>query len=124
MGTINGKLIHSHINQFDEIIQITENLNQRCSHLEKQYLQNVGQEIDSNRSHLQKLEQRIGFLEELTSKQAKQISFLKVSGVIGLFSLWLIFHSNNQPNIQNNQDGKHSETMELMTACLKSQNIS
>lgn len=125
MGTVNGKLINRELNQFDELTQRTERINQRFEYLESQitavskqdytqYFQKVSQEVNNNTSYLQKLEQRIGFLEDVTSRQAKQLFFLKISGVIGLIGLWFMFSMNNQPEYQKNLPQKKAESLDLI----------
>ncbi len=114
MRTINGKLIHQETNQFEEIVEITANLHQRCSDLETQYSQNCSQEIDVNRSYLQKLEQRIGFLEEVTANQARQLFYLKIGAAIATICLWVIFSMNNQSNQPKNSYLEPSNDMELV----------
>lgn len=116
MRIINGKLIHRGTNEFEEIIQKTETINQRCDYLETQYLQKFNQEVYSNKSYVQKLEQRIDSLENMTSTQGKQLSFLKISGVIGLLSLWLIMSIGNQAKNEKSKPEMHSEIVELIQA--------
>ncbi|AFZ01449.1 hypothetical protein [Calothrix sp. PCC 6303] len=124
MGTVNGKLINQKINHFDELTQKTERINQRCEDLESQviaitkhnytqHLQKLNQEINSHKSYLQKLEQKIGFLEDVASRQAKQLFFLKISGVIALVSLWLIFGMNNQPEQSKTKPHRKAESLEF-----------
>jgi hypothetical protein len=114
MGTVNGKLIHRESNGFDELIQRTETINQRCDYLESQWLPKISQEIRSYKSDLQKLEQRIGLLEDVTLKQAQQLSFLKIGGVIGLLGLWLILSMNHQPKDNKTKLYKKAESVELI----------
>ncbi|MEL7246682.1 MAG: hypothetical protein AAGM40_30850, partial [Cyanobacteria bacterium J06573_2] len=59
--------------------------------------------LQNNLQYLQKLEQRIGFLEELTSKQSKQISFIKIGSIIALLFVWSICSTNNQQKDDNSQ---------------------
>ncbi|MBR8839635.1 MAG: hypothetical protein DSM106950_37965 [Stigonema ocellatum SAG 48.90 = DSM 106950] len=125
MRTVNGKLINQEINQFDEITKNTEKINQRCQHLESQVtaisrqdytqdLQTINQEVNSSKSYLHKLEQKIGFLEEVTSRQAQQLLFLKIITVMGLIGLWFIFGMNNKPDYHKNKPQKKSESMEIL----------
>lgn len=113
METLNGKLIHRELNEFDEIAQKAESINQRCDYLEAQYLQKMSQEVNSHKSDLQRLEQRIEFLEDVTSKQAKQLSFLKISGVISLIGFWLIL-SINPPKYEKTKPLKKVESLEFI----------
>ncbi|MBN3946548.1 MAG: hypothetical protein HWQ38_08635 [Nostoc sp. NMS7] len=126
METVNGKLINQKLKLFEEFTQIAEKINQRCESLESQVntitkhdymedLQKVSDEVSSSKSYLQKLEQKIGFLEEeVTSTKAKYSLFIKISSVIGLVALWLIFSANNQPKHDKKQPRKRAETMELI----------
>jgi small-conductance mechanosensitive channel len=124
MGTVNGKLINQELNHFDELTQKTERINQRCEDLESQviaiskqdYIQNLqklNQEINSNKSYLQKLDQKIGFLEDVVSRQAKQLFFLKISSVIALVSLWFMFGMNNQPEQNKTKPHKKAQSLEF-----------
>ncbi|WP_193198666.1 hypothetical protein [Nostoc sp. MG11] len=125
MMTVNGKLINQELNKFDELTQITEIINQRCEYLESQvtaisrqnytqYLQNISHEVNISQAHLQKLEQRIGFLEELTSKQAKQLFFLKITSVLAFIGLWLIVGMKNKPEDNSIKPLKKAESLELI----------
>jgi tetrahydromethanopterin S-methyltransferase subunit G len=114
MGTLNGKLIHRELNEFDTLAQKAESINQRCDYLEAEYLQKISQEVNSHKSDLQRLEQRIGFLEDVTSKQAKQLSFLKISGVISLIGLWFILSANSQPKDEKTKPLKKTESLEFI----------
>ncbi len=125
MGTVNGKLINQELNYFDELAQKTDRINQRCEYLESQftaisrqdytqYLQTISQEVDNSKSYLHKLEQKIGFLEDTTSKQAKELSFIKITSVIGLIALWFIFSTNNQPESPKKRPQKKAEFIELI----------
>ncbi|GAX41510.1 hypothetical protein NIES4075_24830 [Tolypothrix sp. NIES-4075] len=125
MGTVNGKLINQELNQFDELRQKTERINQRCQYLESQinaigkqdytqYFKKLSEEVDSNKSYLQKLDQRIGFLEDVTSRQAKDLFFIKISSVIALVSLWFIFGMNNQPESDKTKPHKKAESLEFI----------
>lgn len=100
METVNGKLINQELRNFDELSQKTEQINQRCEYLESQL---TAISTPDYKQYLQNLEQRISFLEKATSKQTKQLLFLKISGVIGLVGLWFIFNMNNQPQGDKNQ---------------------
>ncbi|NJM22923.1 MAG: hypothetical protein HC836_33400 [Richelia sp. RM2_1_2] len=100
MGMINGKLINQKTNQFDEITQNIQYINQRCEYLQSQLTHISSQD---NLQYLQKLEQRIGFLEKVTSKQSKQISFIKISSIIALLFVWSICSMNNQSEDDNSQ---------------------
>ena len=111
MSTINGKLTNQKLNQFDEITQNIEYVNQRCEYLQSQLTHISSQD---NLQYLQKLEQRIGFLEEVTTKQSKQISFIKISSIFALIGVWFIFSVNNQPEDDNSQVQKQVETVELI----------
>ncbi|NJO64252.1 MAG: hypothetical protein HC836_40615 [Richelia sp. RM2_1_2] len=113
MSTINGKLINKKPNQFDEITQSIEYVNQRYEYLQSQLTHISSQD---NLQYLQKLEQRIGFLEEVTSKQSKQISFIKISSIIAVLGVWFIFSVNNQPKDDNSQLQKQVETVEAIEA--------
>jgi hypothetical protein len=124
MNTVNGKLINQEFNQLEELTQKTEKIIERCESLESQvsvlskqdytqYLQKVTQEVISAKSYLQKLDKRIGFLEEVTSRQAKQLLFLKITSVIGLAGLWFVFSMNHPPEYDNNQPQQHTESTEL-----------
>ena len=124
MNTVNGKLINQEFNQLDELTKNTEKVIRRCDYLESQfttiskqdyteYLQKVNQDINHFKSYLQNLDQRIGYLEKVTSKQAKQFLFLKVSSVISLVGLWLMFSMNNQPEPHKNKPDKHVKSTEL-----------
>jgi small-conductance mechanosensitive channel len=125
MGTLNGKLINQELSNFDELTQKTERINQRFEHLESQvtaiskqdytqYFQKISEEVNSNKSYLQKMEQKIGFLEDVTSRQAKQLFFLKISTVIGLIALWFIFGINNQPEDRKIQHQKQVKSLEFI----------
>ncbi len=125
MGTLNGKLINQELSNFDELTQKTERINQRFEHLESQvtaiskqdytqYFQKISEEVNSNKSYLQKMEQKIGFLEDVTSRQAKQLFFLKISTVIGLIGLWFIFGMNNQPEYHKIQHQKKVKSLEFI----------
>jgi len=125
MGTVNGKLITQELNQFDELTHKTERINQRFEYLESQVtaiskqdyaqdFQNLSQEVNSNKSYLQKLDQRIGFLEDLISRQAKQLFFLKIGSVIVLISLGFMFCMNSQPKNDKNKPNKQAESLELI----------
>ncbi|MBW4667858.1 MAG: hypothetical protein KME60_10605 [Cyanomargarita calcarea GSE-NOS-MK-12-04C] len=125
MGTLNGKLINQELSNFDELTQKTERINQRFEHLESQvtaiskqdytqYFQKVSEEVNSNKSYLQKMEQKIGFLEDVTSRQAKQLFLLKISTVIGLIGLWFIFGMNNQPEHHKIQHQKKVKSLEFI----------
>ncbi|WP_414584871.1 hypothetical protein [Scytonema sp. PCC 10023] len=124
MKTVNGKLINQERNQLEELTQRTEKIILRCDSLESQvtaiskqdytqYLQKVYQEVNSAKSYLQKLDKRIGLLEEVALKQAKQLLFLKISSVIGLVGLSFMFYMNYQPEYDNNQPQKHAESIEF-----------
>ncbi len=116
MGTVNGKLITQELNQLDELTQRTERINQRFEYLESQVtaISNVSQEVNSNKSYLQKLDQRIGFLEDMTSKQAKQLFLLKITSVIVLIGLGFIFCMNNQPKHDKTKPKKQAKSLELI----------
>ncbi|WP_051151143.1 DUF3810 family protein [Mastigocladopsis repens] len=124
MNTVNGKLINQELNQLEELTQKTEKIIRRCENLESQvsaisrqdytqYSQKVNQEVNTAKSYLQKLDKRIGFLEEVTSKQAKQLLVFKISSVIGLVGLWFMFSMNNQSGYDKNQPQKHTEFTKL-----------
>lgn len=134
MNTVNGKLINQEFNQLEELTQKTDKIIGRCESLESQvtalgkqdytqYLQKVTQEVISAKSYLQKLDKRIGFLEEVTSRQAKQLLFLKISSVIGLAGLWFVFSMNNPPEYDNNQPQKHTESTELKFGSIQQHHI-
>jgi small-conductance mechanosensitive channel len=125
MGTVNGKLINQELDQFEELRQRTERINQRCQYLESQVnaiskqdytqdLQKVTEEVDNNKSYLQKIEQKIGFLEDVTSRQAKQLFFIKITSVIGFVGFWFMFNINNQPEYDKNKPHKKVESLELI----------
>lgn len=111
METVNGKLTNQKLNQFDEITHNIEYLNRRYEYLQSQLTHISSQD---NLQYLQKLEQRIGFLEKLTSKQSKQLSFIKTSSIIALLGMWFIFSINNQPEDDNSQLTRQLETVELI----------
>ncbi|WP_169218139.1 hypothetical protein [Brasilonema sp. UFV-L1] len=134
MKTVNGKLINQEFNQLEELTQKTEKIIGRCESLESQvtvlskqdytqYLQKVTQEVISAKSYVQKLDKRIGFLEEMTSKQAKQLLFLKISSVIGLVGLSFLFSMKNLPEYDNNQPQQHTESTELKFASIQQHDI-
>lgn len=100
METVNGKLTNQKLNQFDEITHNVEYINRRCEYLQSQLTHISSQD---NLQYLQKLEQRIGFLEELTSKQSKQISFIKIGSIIALLFVWSSCSANNQQKDDNSQ---------------------
>jgi small-conductance mechanosensitive channel len=125
MGTVNGKLINQELDQFEELRQRTERVNQRCQYLESQvnaiskqdytqYLQKVTEEVDSNKSYLQKLDQRIGFLEDVTSRQARQLFFIKITSVIAFVGLWFMFSINNKPEYDKTKPHKKVESLEFI----------
>ncbi|MGB6300854.1 MAG: hypothetical protein WBF90_32410 [Rivularia sp. (in: cyanobacteria)] len=111
METVNGKLTNQKLNQFDEITHNVEYINRRCEYLQSQLTHISSQD---NLQYLQKLEQRIGFLEKLTSKQSKQISFIKISSIIALLFVWSSCNMNNQQIDDNSQLPKQLETVELI----------
>jgi hypothetical protein len=113
MKTLNGKLVNQEpeINLFDKLARKTEHIEQRCEYLESQITIVSKQDY---MQYLQKLEQKIGFLEDTTSRQAKQLFFLKIAIVIGLVSLCFMFSTNNQSKDQENQHGKQTEFWELV----------
>ncbi len=124
MGTVNGKLITQELNQFDELTHRTERINQRFEYLESQVtamskqnyaqdFQNLSQEVNSNKSYLQKLDQRIGFLEDLISRQAKQLFFLKIGSAIVLIGLGFIFSMNNHPEVRSQNSGVRSHNSKV-----------
>ncbi|MGH2412100.1 MAG: DUF3810 family protein [Brasilonema sp.] len=130
MNTVNGKLINQKQSQLEELTQKTETIIRRCESLESQvtalsrqdyiqYLQKVNQEVNSAKSYLQNLDKRIGFLEEMTSKQAKQLLFLKISSVVGLVGLSFMFSMNNLPEYDNHQPQQHTESTELDFASIQ-----
>ncbi|KAB8331153.1 DUF3810 family protein [Scytonema tolypothrichoides VB-61278] len=133
MNTVNGKLINQEFHQLEELTQKTEKIIRRCESLESQVtiskqdytqdLQKITLEVNSAKSYLQKLDKRIGFLEEVTSKQAKQLLFLKISSVIGLAGLWFVFSMNNPPEYDNNQPQKHTQSTELNLASIQQHHI-
>lgn len=109
MKTINGKLINQEVNRLDELTQKTERINQRCQSLENQLT--VTSKL-SNKQYLQKLEEKICFLEELTSSQAHQLLFIKISSFIGLIGLTFILSTKHQP--QNTLPQKQTESVRLI----------
>ncbi|MBW4588369.1 hypothetical protein G7B40_018210 [Aetokthonos hydrillicola Thurmond2011] len=113
MKTVNGKLINQEQIQCDKLTHMTEEITQRCDYLESEYLQKINQEIDNTKSCLEKLEQKICFLEDVTFKQAKQLSFLKIMSVIGLLGLFFIFGINHQP--QNESIKPHKKQSKYTT---------
>ncbi|MEA5596722.1 hypothetical protein [Rivularia sp. UHCC 0363] len=106
METVNGKLTNQKLNQFDEITHNIEYINRRCEYLQSQLTHISSQD---NLQYLQKLEQRIDFLEKLTSKQSKQISLIKISSIIALLFVWSICSTNNQQKDDNSQLQKQVE---------------
>ena len=107
MKTVNGKLIKRKISDLDEVTQKNKQINQRFESLESQitaikkqnytpYLQKVTQEVNTNKSYVQNLSQRISSLEGLTSKQAKQLFTVKISTTIAFLGLCFILFMNNQ----------------------------
>jgi len=125
MDTVNGKLITQELKQFDELTQRNERINQRFESLEsqltamskqdyRQYLENVTLEVSSNKSYLQKLDQKIGFLEDLISRQAKQVFFFRISIVIIFIGLGFMFYMNNQPKHEKTNPKKKAESLELI----------
>lgn len=125
MGTVNGKLITQERNQLDELTQKTEKIIRRCESLESQvsaitkqdytqYLQKVSYEVNNVKSFLQKLDKRIGFLEEVTSNQAKQLLFFKISSVIGLVGLSFMFFMNHLPEYDSDRPQKRAESVEFI----------
>lgn len=125
MGTVNGKLITQERNQLDELTQRTEKIIRRCESLESQvsaitkqdypqYLQKVTYEVNHVKSFLQKLDKRIGFLEEVTSNQAKQLLFFKISNVIGLVGLLLMFFINHLPEYDSDRSQKRMQSVEFI----------
>ncbi len=125
MATVNDKLINQELKYFDKLTQKTQQINQLCEDLESQftannkqdytqYLYEISQEVDSSKTYLQNLGKRIVFLEDVTSRQAKKLLFLKISSVIALLGLWFMFVMNNQPKYDNNQPQKKAESLELI----------
>ncbi|WP_414621594.1 hypothetical protein [Calothrix sp. CCY 0018] len=100
METVNGKRTNQRLNQFDELTHNIEYINRRCEYLQSQLTHISNQD---NSQYLQKLEQRIGFLEKLTSRQSKQISFIKIGSIIALLFVWYSCSANNQQNDDNSQ---------------------
>ncbi|MBW4592504.1 MAG: hypothetical protein KME46_06180 [Brasilonema angustatum HA4187-MV1] len=124
MNTVNGKLINQEQSQLEELTQKTETIIRRCEFLESQvtdlsrqdyiqYLQKVNQEVNSAKFYLQNLDKRIGFFEEMTSKQTKQLLFIKISSVVGLVGLSFMFSTNHLPEYNNHQSQQHTESTEL-----------
>ncbi len=111
METVNGKLINQEVSRLDELTQTTERIKQRCEHLEHQ-LTISGRK--DNKQYLQKLEQKISFLEELTSNQANQLLFIKIGSFIGLVVLTFILSTNNQPKNHKSQPNKRAESIEFI----------
>ncbi|MDF5722349.1 MAG: hypothetical protein PUP91_18045 [Rhizonema sp. PD37] len=125
METVNGKLITQELKQFDELTQKNEKINQRFESLEAQlitmskqdytqYLETISQEVDSHKSSLQKLDQKIGFLEDSISRQAKQVLFFKLSLVFVLLGFGFTFFTNNQPQYEKAKPKKKTESLELV----------
>ncbi|MEO1372955.1 MAG: hypothetical protein AAFW70_01240 [Cyanobacteria bacterium J06635_10] len=110
MNTINGKLTNQKLDQLDEMTHNIEYINRRCEYLQSQLTHISSQD---KLQYLQKLEQRIGFLEKLTSKQSKQISFIKISSIIVLLFVWSICSMNNQQKDDNIQRQKQVELVTL-----------
>ena len=111
METVNGKLINQEFSQFDELTQKTEQINQRCEYLESQL---TAISTPEYKQYLQKLEQKINLLEEVTSRQGKHLSFFKIGSVISLLSLWFILSMNNQPQNDKNQLQQPTNSMQLI----------
>lgn len=109
MNIVNGKLINKEVNHLETLTQKTEDVIQRCNYLESQF---TIMNNKSNTQSLYKLEQRICFLEETTSTQAKQLLFFKISSVIALLG-WLMLSMNYQPESHQNQPQQHTKSTDL-----------
>ena len=125
MDTVNGKLITQELKQFDELTQKNERINQRFESLESQliamskqdytqYLENVSLEVSSHKSYLQKIDQKIGFLEDLISRQAKQVFLFRISIVIIFIGLGFMFYMNNESKHEKTNPKKKAESLELI----------
>lgn len=110
MEMVNGKLINQKTNQFEEIAQQIYQVNQRCEYLESQLTNFSGQ---NSLQYLQKLEQKIRLLEKVTSKQSKQLSFIKISSIIALVCLCLLLGTNNQSEDDNSRLQKQRHLLVL-----------
>jgi hypothetical protein len=117
MKTLNGKLVNqeAEVRQFEEVIYKTEEIARRCEYLESQITAISKQD---NTEYLHKLEQKIGFLEDTTSRQANQFLWFKISA-IAFVSLWFIFGINNQPKYDENQPENKPQSMELILQDIK-----
>ncbi|GAA6622092.1 hypothetical protein [Scytonema sp. NUACC26] len=124
MGTVNGKLINQERARLDELTQINEKIIQRCESLESQvstlakqdytqYLQKLSYEINNTKASLQKLDKRIGFVEEVTSNQSKQLLFFKISSVIGLIGLLFMVVMNHVSEADSDRSQKQVHSGEL-----------
>ncbi len=125
METVNGKLITQELKQIDQLTQKNEKINQRFESLESQliamskqdytqYLENISLEVSSHKSSLQKLDQKIGFLEDLISRQAKQVFFFKLSLFVVLIGFGFMFCINDQPTHEKAKPKKKAESLELV----------
>ncbi|MUG97232.1 hypothetical protein F7734_34830 [Scytonema sp. UIC 10036] len=130
MVTVNGKLINQERDRLDELTQRTEKIIRRCESLESQvsaltkqdytqYLQKVSYEVNNVKTFLQKLDKRIGFLEELTSSQAKELLFFKISNVIGLGGLLFMLVINHLPEFERDRPQKRAESVAFIQQKLK-----
>ncbi|MGF1979768.1 MAG: hypothetical protein RMY30_029860 [Nostoc sp. CmiSLP01] len=120
MRTINGKLITQEQNQLDTIKQQTQTMIQHYQHLESQVNTIIQQqnpknlqEINTVKTHLQKLDRRLNSLEATASKQFTQFVIINIFSMIGLIGFWFWFEMSNQPTYQKNKAQTHAESIEL-----------
>lgn len=115
MKTLNGKLVNqeAEVRQFELLIHQTEEIASRCESLESQVSDICKQDYIQS---FHKLEQKVAFLEDTISRQAKQLFFLKISSVFGLIGLWIIFGINSQPKYDNNQPLKNAAKLSNVIA--------
>lgn len=120
MQTINGKLIGQEQSQLNTLKQQTQNVIQRCQHLESQITtvsqqQNTQyyQEINTVKNYVQKLDKKLIYLEQTVSKQFTRFVLMNICGAIGLIGLWFWLEINSQPTYKKNKAQQHTHSIEL-----------